>query len=82
MNILSAIAHFEDAAFEARAAAFFADQFDVGEKLHLDGDGAVALTGFAAAAGHVERKMSGGVTAALRVGRIGENFADGVEALR
>jgi len=30
--------NFEDGGFVARAAAFFADKFDVGEKLHFDGD--------------------------------------------
>ena len=79
MNILSVIADFEHAALEARAAALFADQLDVGKKLHFDGDGAVALAGFAAASRHVERKMSGGVAAALGVGDIRKDFADGVE---
>ena len=79
VNVFAVIANLENAALEARAAAFFADQFHVGEKLHFDGDGAVALAGFAAAAGHVEGKMAGGVAAALGVGRFGEDFADGVE---
>src|SRR5579862_5022500 len=50
VNVLVAEAHFEDGALEARAAAFLADELDVGEELHFDGDGAVALAGFAAAA--------------------------------
>ena len=79
VNVLAVIADLEHGALEARAAAFFADEFDVGEELHLDGDGAVALAGFAAAAGNVEGKMAGGVAAALGVGRVGEDFADGVE---
>ena len=82
VDILVAVADFEDAALEARAAAFFADQLDVGQKLHLDGDGAVALAGFAAAAGNVERKMSGGEAAAFGFWRVGEDFADGVERLQ
>ena len=79
VDIFAVEADFEHGAFEARAAAFFANEFDVGEKLHFDGDGAVALAGFAAAAGNVERKMAGGEAAALGVGRVGENFANGVE---
>src|SRR5437764_452742 len=47
VNVLAAITHVEDLLFEARAFAFFADEFDVREKLHLDRDRAVALTNFA-----------------------------------
>src|SRR5260221_6353929 len=79
MNTFTMIVNFEDGGFVTRAATLFADEFDVGEKLHFDGDGAVALTGFAAAAGDVEGKMAGGVAAALGVGRVGKDFADGVE---
>ena len=80
MNIFSVIANFQDAALKARATAFLADEFHVGEKLHFDGDGAVALAGFAAAARHVKGKMAGGVTATLRIWRIGKNFANRVES--
>src|SRR5262249_31127007 len=79
VNVLAVIMDFEDAAFVTRAAAFFADKFDIGEKLHLHGDGAVALTSLAAAAGDIERKVTGGVAAALGVRRIRKDFADGVE---
>ena len=79
VNIFAAITNIEDAGFEARATAFFADKLDVGEKLHFDGDGAVALAGFAAAARNVERKMAGRESAALGVGSGGEDFANGVE---
>src|SRR5882724_3876583 len=79
VNIFSVIADFEDTAFEARAAAFFADELNIGKKLHLDGDGAVALAGFAAAARDVEGKMSGRITAAFRIRRIGENLSNRVE---
>ena len=82
VNIFAVVADFQDAGFEALAAALLADQLDIGEELHFDGDGAVALAGFAAAAGHVERKMAGGIAAALGVGRVGKNFADGVEGLQ
>src|SRR5260370_34700324 len=81
VNILAMIADFQNAALEARAAALFADELYVREKLHLHGDGAVSLAGFAAAAGNVERKMTGGVTAAFGVRRIRKNVADGVEGL-
>ena len=65
VDILVAIAHFQNAALEARAAAFLADQFDVGEKLHLDGDRAVALAGLAAPAGDIEGKVAGAEAALL-----------------
>ena len=57
IDVLAAIAHVQNLLFEACALAFFADQFHVSEKLHLDGHGAVALANFATTAGHVERKM-------------------------
>ena len=79
VNILAVITNLEDAALEALAAAFFANQLDVGEKLHFHGHGAIALAGFAAAAGNVEGKMAGGVAAALGIGSVGKNFANGVE---
>ena len=82
MNVFPVIAHFQDAALEARAAAFFADELNVREKLHFHGDGAVALTGFAATAGHVEGKMAGSVAAALGVGRVRKHFANGVEGFQ
>ena len=82
VNIFVAVAHFQHAALEARAAAFLADQLHVGEELHLHGDRAVALAGFAAAAGDVEGEMAGGEAAALGFGRGGENFADGVEGFQ
>ena len=51
---------------EARAFAFVADQFDVGQELHLHRHRAVALAGFAAAAGNIEGKMARRVAALLR----------------
>src|SRR3974377_291998 len=61
------------------AAALFSDQFDISKKLHFDGNGTVALAGFAAATRHVERKVAGGKAAALGVRSVGEDFTDGVE---
>src|SRR5690349_22506439 len=72
VNVFSAITNFKHAALEPRAAALFANQLDVGEKLHLYGDRAVALAGLAAPAGNVEREMAGRVATALGVGCIGE----------
>ena len=82
VNILAVIADLEDSALETGAAALFADELDIGEELHLDGHGAVALAGFAAAAGNVEGKMACGVAAALRIGGFGEGFADVIESLQ
>ena len=54
VDVEALVADVEDGGFVAGAAAVFADEFDIGEELHFDGDGAIALTGFAAAAGDVE----------------------------
>src|SRR5207245_1737995 len=82
VNILAVIADFQNAALDARAAALFADQLDVREKLHFHGNRAVSLAGFAAAAGNVEGKMTGSIAAALRIRRVGKNVADSVESLQ
>ena len=81
VDILAAIANVENAGLEASAAAFLADELDVGEKLHFNGDGAIALAGLAAATGDVERKMTGGEPAALGIGRRGKDFANGIKGL-
>jgi hypothetical protein len=57
MYILAAITHVQNLLFETRAFALFANQLDVSEKLHLHGDGAVALANVTTAAGQVERKV-------------------------
>ena len=54
VDVLAAIAHVKNLLLEARAFAFLANQLNVSQKLHFDGDGAVALANFAAAARHVE----------------------------
>ena len=81
VDILAAITHVEHLRLVARAFALFADQFDVGQKLHFDGDGAVALAGFAASAGDVEREMSGGEAALLGLRQGSKQIADSVEGL-
>src|SRR5579862_1798356 len=65
----------------ARAAALFAGQLDVGEELHLDGDGAVAFADVATATGNIEGEVAGGIAATLRLRLRGEELADGVEGL-
>ena len=67
--------------FVTGSVTFFAGEFDVGEELHLDGDGAVAFADVAAAAGDVEGEVSGAEAAALGVGLGGEEGADVVEGL-
>ncbi len=81
MDIESLVLDVEDRLLETGAAALFADEFDVGEELHFDGDGAVALADFAAAAGDVEGEVAGGVAFAVAIGRGGEQVADDVEGL-
>src|SRR5438128_12181512 len=79
VNILTAEMDVEHAAFVAHALALFANQLDVGEELHLDLHRALTLAGLAASPGNVERKMSGGVAALLRLRCGGEQSADVVE---
>src|SRR5260370_1053685 len=79
VDIFPVIPDFQNAALEASAPALFADEFDVREKLHLHGDRAVALAGFAAASRHVKRKVTGAVAAAFRIGGIRKNFPDRIE---
>ena len=81
VNVQPVVADVEDAALEARAFALVADQLDIGQKLHLHRDGAVALAGFAASARNVEREMAGGVAALFGFARGGEQRADQVEGL-
>ena len=56
-DVFALVFDVENLVAETRAAAIFAGQFDIGQKLHLDRDRSAALTGLAASAGHVERKM-------------------------
>ena len=57
MNVLAAITYIQNLLLEACAFAFFTNQLDVREELHFDGDGAVTLANFTAAARHIERKV-------------------------
>ena len=81
VNVLAFVVDFEHLRLVARALAFVADQLHVGQKLHFDGDGAVTLAVFAAAAGHIKRKMPGSEAALLGFRQRGEQFADDVERL-
>ena len=65
MNRTAAVPDFEHLRLEPLAVALIAGHEDVGEKLHLDADFAFALARFAAAAGHVEREVTGGQPARL-----------------
>ncbi len=81
VDVLALVLHLEHGGLVAGAVAFFAGELDVGEELHLDGDGAVAFADVAAAAGHVEGERAGGEVLAAGVGLRGEELADGVEGL-
>ena len=81
MDVLSVIADGENLRLVTRAFAILADQFHVGQKLHFHGDRAIAGAGFAAAAGNVERKMSGGVAMLLGLGKGSEELANRIECL-
>ena len=57
MNVLATISHVENLRFVARAFALLADQFDISQKLHLNGDGPVALADLTAPTRDIERKV-------------------------
>ncbi len=80
MDVLALIPNLEDLRLVARAFAFVADQFHVGQKLHLDGDSAVTLAVFAAAAGDVKREVSSGEATFLRFRKRSKQIADDVES--
>jgi hypothetical protein len=65
----------------AAAVADLALHVDIGHEVHLDAALAVALAGFAAAAGDVEAEAAGLVAALARLGQHGEEVADGREDL-
>src|SRR5207253_11405778 len=78
VNVLAAITNVQHLLLETRALAFFANQFDIGEKLHLNGDGAVALANFTTAAGHIKRKVRRLQSPRLSFARRGKRFANRV----
>ncbi len=79
VDVFAFVADVEDGGFVACSVTFFAGELDVGEELHLDGDGAVAFADVAAAAGDVEGEVPWAEAAALGVGLRGEECADIVE---
>ena len=81
MNVLAFVVDIEHLRLVARAFAFVANQFHISQKLHFNGDRAIALAGFATPAGHVKRKMSGREAALLRFRQRGKKLADNVEGL-
>src|SRR5271170_3718075 len=60
----------------AASAADFAEDVDIGKKIHLDAALAFALAGFATAAGNVEGEASGLVAALARFGQHGIDLAN------
>src|ERR1700730_8100722 len=81
MNVLPAISHLEHRRLVARALTLLANQFHVGQKLHLHRDRAVPLTNLASPSGNVEREMSRPTSALLRFRQGSEQVADGIECL-
>jgi len=79
MDIFAVVTNVENAALEALSAALLADQLHVRQELHFDGHGAIAPGRFHSVPGDIEGKMARGVAAALGVGRIGEDVANGIE---
>ena len=67
MNIKAVVLDLQHRGLEASALAIFTNQFHVGEELHLHSNRSVALTSLATSARYIERKMSGGVAALIRL---------------
>src|SRR5882762_8393309 len=63
----------------AAAAADFASDVNIGQKIHFDAAQAVALAGFAAAAFYVEAEATGTVAAFAGFGEHGEKLTNGRE---
>src|SRR6185503_43147 len=78
VNILPAITNVENLLLEARAFALLAHQLDVGKKLHLHGDRAVALANLAAPAWKIEREVRRIESSRLCFTRARKDFADRV----
>src|SRR5581483_4527938 len=81
MNILAAISDIQYLRFVARALAFFADQFYVGQELHLYRDRTIAFAGIASPAGDIERKMARAEASFFRFRQRSEQVANSVEGL-
>ena len=75
-DVSSFVLHLHDLFAEAAAVAFFADHFDVGEELHVDGLRAGAFAGVAASARGVEREHAGRDAVELRGRRLRHQLAD------
>jgi len=81
VDILPSGGDLEDLLLETRPLAFFADQFDVGEKLHLDRDCSGTLADFAAPTWEVEREMGRGKVSGMGLSERCEELSDVVEGL-
>ncbi len=81
IDVPALVAHLEHLRAEALAVALLAGHEHVGEELHLDADDAFAFAGLAAAAGHVEREVTGREAARARVLGRREELADRIERL-
>ena len=81
MNVFSLVSNRQHLGLIASPAALLADQLHVGQKLHLHGDGAVALTRFTAPAGDVEGERARFVAAPARLALRGKQLPDAVERL-
>ena len=81
MNVFAFIADVENLRLIARAFAVFTNEFDVGEKLHLHGHGAVALARLTAAARDIKTEMARAKAMLVRFSNRRKDFADRVKCL-
>src|SRR5690606_31259944 len=78
-DVTTPVADFQRFPVIALAAAYVAGHVHVGQKVHFNLDHAVALTGLATSALHVERETAGIIAARARLGHPGKQFAYGRE---
>ena len=79
---LSLVAHLKRLTIVSRSLADLAWHIDIGQEVHLDLDDAVAAARLAASALDVEAEAPGLVAAHLRLRRLTEELADGIEYAR
>src|SRR5262249_6099120 len=79
INVFAFVEDLEDAALVSCSLTLLAHEFDIGQELHLNGDGSIALADLASAARDVERETSRVVSPGLRLACCSKNVPDVIE---
>src|SRR5207248_9505753 len=81
VNIFTPIPDLEHFRLKSLALALLANQFHVRKKLHFDNYRPTALAGFAAPSRNIERKMSSGMSALVRLRCTRKQITDAIKRL-